>query len=114
VKCYEKCKGHRIELPPKLSRFWERLPAKARERSSQVRCLNVWTNKKLEPIGDEVIDGLEAWKQSAKWTKDGGEYAEGAHIWLANQQWCNKPAVAGSNGNSTQRRVAGQKGFFNS
>ena len=43
--------------------------------------------KKLVPRWMSFTCPRKSWKRSEKWTKDGGQYVEGAHRWLQRQPW---------------------------
>lgn len=72
--------------------FWKALPQTARDRSSRKQCEAAWIRQKCGPIAAEVMAGLESWKKSAIWTKDGGQFILGAHRWLSAEKWREAPA----------------------
>jgi hypothetical protein len=87
--------GGGADFPDGLQRFWSACPPTARDRSSRPQCLSWWKKFRLEPKADAIIAGLDAWKKSDKWTKDGGQYVQGAHLFLKQRKWEEPPQVNG-------------------
>ena len=77
--------------PPGMLEVWKAAPAKARERSSREEVHREWKALKLEPVTDEVLVGLAAWKRSELWTKQNGQFVKGLHLWLKARKWTELP-----------------------
>lgn len=88
--------------PPGLLMVWDAAPPKARERSSRVDCSVWWKKHRCEDIAETVLTGLEAWKASEEWTKDGGQFVPGLHRWLKARKWLEPPQP--TNGAAVSRR----------
>jgi hypothetical protein len=76
-----------------LNLIWSKAPSAGRERSSKKKLADAWSKipKSKRPTESLIVEALDAWNKSAKWT-DG--YAEGIHIWVKDQQWENIPEPA--------------------
>lgn len=64
--------------------FWEAYPNKINREDAW----NAW--KGINPGADTVMDimnGMEAWKKSGRWTEDGGRYIPSAAKWLKDRRW---------------------------
>lgn len=70
-----------------IETLWKEFPSKSRERSSKKQVADEWRKTKNKPTLGEVLAAIMTFKGGQKWTKDNGEYQEGAHIWIRNRQW---------------------------
>jgi uncharacterized protein YdaU (DUF1376 family) len=61
--------------------FWEAWPSHHR-KADRAKCLKYWRAENLHQCAAPVVASVEAWKQSAQWTKDGGEYIPAPLPWL--------------------------------
>lgn len=61
--------------------FWETYPNKV----GKPKALTVWN--RLKPDLDTVMAGLNRWKVSDQWTKDGGRYIPHPTTWLSREGW---------------------------
>ena len=64
--------------------FWEAYPNKINREDAW----NAW--KVLKPGADtvvEIMNGLEAWKKSERWTEDGGRYIPSASKFILDRRW---------------------------
>lgn len=79
---------------PEIYALWQAAPPMARQRSSTREVVTAWLDacKAGAPSQDELIQSIDAWKRSKKWSENGGEYIEGLHRWIKNRQWENPPA----------------------
>lgn len=74
--------------------IWKAAPSFSRQRSSKPQL-----RKALEatepPVSLEmlsgILEGIGAWKVSAKWLAEGGRYQEGIHRWVNGRQWETVP-----------------------
>lgn len=78
-------------FPPEMLRLWDQSPPKARERSSRKQCLAEWKRQKCGKCPDAVMAGLDAWKRSAKWMEQAGQFVPALHRWLSHRQWTEPP-----------------------
>lgn len=69
-------------------RTWDLYPQKGRSRSSRKEAYAVWKALKLDAHEDEVVAGLEAWKQFDDWKRG---FVQGFHLWLKNRRWTEPP-----------------------
>ena len=70
---------------------WRMTPQMGRTRSSKDKL-----SKALAKIGtsashDQIMMGLRAWCASEDWTKEGGKWVGGIHIWVKDRKWENPP-----------------------
>jgi hypothetical protein len=79
---------------PPLAKFWADYPQTGRNRSSKRQVEEQWKKEKCADLQDAIFPALDAWKASDAWTRKGGEFVQGAHLWLKNRQWENIPAPA--------------------
>lgn len=64
--------------------FWEAYPNKINREDAWI----AW--KSLNPGADtvrEIMNGMEAWKKSDRWTEEGGRYVPSAAKWLRDRRW---------------------------
>lgn len=69
-----------------FDRFWEAWPAHHR-KSDKARCQARWKSAALEPLTDRIVAAIEEWKQSAEWTKDGGQFISAPLVFLNKKKW---------------------------
>lgn len=74
-----------------LAKLWSAALPNNRVRSSKKQVAAEWHKIKNKPNINELLTAIEAWKNGKKWTKENGEFAEGLHLWIKNQQWENVP-----------------------
>jgi uncharacterized protein YdaU (DUF1376 family) len=86
------------DIPPtpkgesvKFDAFWEAYPDI--RKTDRKKCVVVWQRNKLDDVADKVMAGLEAWKASNDWTKEGGKYTKGPLPWLRGEYWLTPPAA---------------------
>jgi len=76
-----------------MMEIWNATPQTGRSRSSRDKL-----SKELSKIGttanqDQIMMGLRAWCASEDWTKEGGKFVGGIHIWVKDRKWENPPAA---------------------
>ncbi len=87
-----------IEQDPRFVRFWTAYPKKV----GKIDAAKAFT--KIDPgpeLLEEIMAGLEAWKHSHEWTKDGGGFIKHAEGWLNGKRWREQP----TNGKPSQGRT---------
>lgn len=73
---------------PGFVRFWEAYPCKVAKQDA----IKAW--KKINPsseLVDEIVSGVEKWKKSDQWTRDGGRYVPYPATFLNGQRWAEAP-----------------------
>lgn len=73
--------------------FWQAFPR--RRRVDKGECWKIWRSKGLDDKLSSVMSGLEAWKRSKDWTKDGGDFTPEPAKWLRRDRWLNPPEGEG-------------------
>lgn len=71
---------------PGFARFWDAYPRTIR-KVGRKQCFVKWRKRKLEPMADRVIAGLEWWKKQTDWIKDGGAFICAPVVWLNSDRW---------------------------
>jgi hypothetical protein len=76
--------------------IWKEYPSIGKPRSSQKKVIDaIKAIPALErPSIDVALAALAAWKKSEHWTRDGGQFVMGVHLWVKNLQWENIPEPA--------------------
>jgi len=69
-----------------FERFWAAWP-KHHRKINRKECLRKWTKELLDSKSAEVMAGLERWKASKDWQKDGGQYIPAPLVWLNQERW---------------------------
>jgi hypothetical protein len=77
-----------------LDLFWGSFPPKARNRSSKQQVRDALKKAKNRPTLPELMEALNPWLTCSDWTKDGGDYIPGAHLWVTRRKWEDAPATA--------------------
>ena len=72
--------------------FWKSWPSHPR-KVDKAKCAKHWKAHKLDSKADEIMAGLEAWKHSDAWTKDGGQFIPLPATWLNNERWNDMEAA---------------------
>lgn len=63
--------------------FWKAYPRKVNKPGA----LKAWKNKKLNDSIDIILAGLERWKASRQWVKDGGQFIPHPATWINQERW---------------------------
>ncbi len=92
--------GELPSYPPIVEALWKLAIPKSKDRSSKKNVYDAWQKLKPKPDEETVKQSFESWSNCHEWTKDGGQYAPGIHIWIKDRKW--------ENGNPSQ---ATQPGF---
>ena len=68
----------------KFEKFWEAYPKKIAKKA----VLQKWKNLKVnDALFESIMKGLEAWKRSQQWMKDGGQYIPNPTTFLNQERW---------------------------
>lgn len=83
-----------------FARFWERYPLKLGEDQAQSQ----WESVCEEFSERDILDGLEAWRNSEFWKREGGRFIPKPDKWLSERWWLQNPKQV------TPRGVYGELG----
>jgi hypothetical protein len=88
--------------------FWKSWPAHPR-KTNKAGCLKHWTAEGLDECADAIKAGLDAWKASDAWVKDGGQFIPLPATWLHQRRWEDLEAAHATAPSASRRTpVAGQ------
>jgi hypothetical protein len=78
-----------------LTTLWGLSPTISRPRTSKKDVSAEWKRipAKDKPEKEAVIKAYRAWLKCEAWTKDGGQFVCGLHLWIKKRQWENVPTV---------------------
>jgi len=67
-----------------------------RTRTSKQKVAAAWRKipTKHKPPFSTVLDAYRAWLRCEAWTKEGGQFVCGLHVWVNDRQWQNIPEPA--------------------
>ena len=75
------------EFPPGFLKFWSSYPKRQGKKHGKRDCWQHWGNGNLEATTDTILKGLEAWKTTDEWVKEGGKYVPDPIRWLKRRDW---------------------------
>ena len=79
--------------------FWEQYPHQVGRETA----IEVWESMEVTPeTMQQILDGLDRWKRSLEWAKDGGQYIPRPVKWLSEKRWLEHPIEATPKGASGQ------------
>lgn len=94
------------------SRFWPAWPSGVRGKPGKAEARELWA--RLKPKGPDLLEaimaGLERWKSSSEWRKEGGAFIPDAKKWLRRQRWLDEvgPGAASSSAEAWAREGDGE------
>jgi len=74
--------GHAL-LPSSFEQFWSSYPRKIKKKET----LLIWQRKNLDLKIEEILTGLNHYKQSEQWCRDGGKFIPHPTTWLNGERW---------------------------
>jgi hypothetical protein len=77
--------------PEIVETLWKIFPAKSKTRSSKKELDKALKATKPKPSDESLVASLGKWALCHEWTKDGGQFAPGAHLWIQNRKWESEP-----------------------
>ena len=79
---------HPPEIPggSHFPEFWKNWPQHPR-KVARPQCLKKWQALGCDALSGQVLDALDAAKQSKEWAKDGGEFIPAPLVWLNQARW---------------------------
>ena len=105
-------------LPPVIDqwfgKFWEEYPKECPRKVDKKKCRDKFGKLvKLSPsIYEDILRGLEIWKQSETWLKDGGKYIKAPLVWLNSENWKDNPKKGDGNGNDNRTGVRARENSY--
>ena len=93
-----------------LAEFWKQCPAQSRTRSTKRKVSDAWKRipQGQRPDRETFIGAIKQWSNSEDWTKDGGQFAPGAHLFIKDRRWEDLPETAGKNSENSIAAFAAQ------
>jgi hypothetical protein len=78
-----------------LDLLWNAALPKSRERSSRHQCRVAWNSipKHERPDLETAVAALRAWNKCEEWSKEGGKFAPGLHLFISRRRWEDVPEV---------------------
>lgn len=73
--------------------FWKAYPD-GYAKTDQDGARKLWAAKGLDERAGEVLEGLERWKRSGRWTEAAGRYVPNVAKWLKLEAWTQHPPPA--------------------
>jgi hypothetical protein len=77
----------KVKQSESFKAFWEQYPLKV----GKPKALLSWTAQRCDDCAPEVLAGLERWKATSKWRRDGGRYVTYPTTWLNQRRWEDNP-----------------------
>ena len=82
--------------------FWKAYPRECPRKVDKIKCRQkfarlVSESADAEAFIAEVMAGLDRWKRSDTWTRDGGAFIRSPLVWLNNSSWLDEPKAAAEN-----------------
>lgn len=75
------------QSPLGFDAFWQAYPLKV----GKPKALASWNKQKLEAISGDVLGGLDRWKRSSQWKRDGGKFIPHPTTFLNQRRWEDSP-----------------------
>lgn len=82
-----------VSYPEIIESLWSMFPPMSRTRSSKKLLQGEWNRARPKPTPEKVIESLAKWALCLDWTRDGGRFAQGAHLWIKARKWESEPTV---------------------
>lgn len=76
------------DLEAGFEEFWAAWPSHHR-KGQRAKCLERWKAECLHASAGAVVANVEAWKRSAQWTKDGGQFIPAPLVYLNQSTYAN-------------------------
>lgn len=84
-----------------IDQLWQIFPNTSKARTTRIKMAAAWDKTKNKPEDAVIIDAARKWASCHEWTKDGGQFAPGAHRWINDRKWEIDPPQAKTNGPRT-------------
>lgn len=84
--------------------FWSEYPSSCPRKVDKKKCREKFItilkkSKDAVQMFNQIMNGLQVWKDSDMWQKDGGQFIKAPAVWLNNANWNDKPMKGNANGN---------------
>jgi hypothetical protein len=90
-----------IKYKSSFIEFWNEYPRK----DGKFKASEIWTNKKLDSLKEEIIKGVKKAKGSDQWLEDDGKFIPHAATYLNQRRWEDQvEAIEKDNENETYRQ----------
>ena len=90
--------------------FWKAYPSECPRKVDKKKCRIKFTQY-MKPcltrniLFGQILEGLERWKNSDTWKKNGGQYIRAPLVWLNGRNWEDEPMKERKGINETARRI---------
>lgn len=74
-----------------VDELWSVAHAKSRTRSSKAQVDAMLAKTKNLPSHGFIVASLINWSRCEEWNKEGGQFAQGLHLWVKNRKWESEP-----------------------
>jgi hypothetical protein len=81
-----KAKTRTKTYPPDFETFWTAYPCKV----GKDKALDSWTKATHKPDVSAIVAKVQAYAQTAQWTRDGGQYIPHPATWLNQGRWADE------------------------
>lgn len=97
-----------------FDRFWDEYPKECPRKVDKKKCREKFCKiiKPSPEIVHDILIGLETWKKSETWLKDGGKYIKAPLVWLNSENWKDNPKKGTDNGNNNSTGVKVRENSF--
>ena len=99
----EKKNKEKDEFEEMFDTFWKAYPYKSNKKGAKVSFKRIKNLKEEFPL---IMQALERFKQSAKWTKQNGEFIPLPTTWINQERWNDKNEMEGANSSNTHQSIA--------
>lgn len=83
--------------------FWEKYPNQVGKEAA----VSAWESMAVSPEDmKQILEGLERWKRSLEWEKNGGQFIPRPARWLSEKRWLEYPVEAAPKGATGQLGAA--------
>lgn len=70
-----------------FEKFWSTYPKKTTKKETS----DYWRKKKLDSLSDEILNGLDVWKNSKQWAEKDGQFIPDPVRFLKYERWKDSP-----------------------
>lgn len=107
----EKKNKEKDEFDEMFDAFWKAYPNKVNKKGARVSFKRIKNLKEEFPL---IMEALERFKKSKRWTKDNGEFIPLPTTWINQERWNDKNEMEGANNadNMGDNRTGSTDGYF--
>jgi hypothetical protein len=81
----------KVDYSQFIESLWNVFPPTSKGRSSKAQLFKQWKATTHKPNEETVMESARRWADCYDWTKDGGQWAQGAHRWIKDRKWESEP-----------------------